>query len=903
MWAGQEGSDWELSKENVQPLRQGRRVAALNSSLQTAGDEQTAQKVAEQRRAFELEIRTYSGDDPLAPWYQYVLWMEQHCPRGGHEGNLDGLLEQCITKFHEERRYHQDPRYVSLWIRLACSSQKTQEIFQCMFQRSIGTSLTAFYTAWAAQYELGGNVRAADKVLAEGERCGAQPADALAEARRKLQTRVASALALYVNTVYEEAGAARGSPITANPGALAARAPPPPRADADWNPRVAVFEPPNDAVKAMYCKDVIYAGAGEVSFEELRAARWKKENKLLLEQRLVAEEIQRSFQEMARRNEEVLRRNEEVLLKNEQLERQLLELKARLPTAPQQGSLSSSAHLGSSNVSAGSSSLPGHNSHSLSSSAVAASPTVNTREAINCVREMLNRTAEAPAARARLQFDDELTGFVPLSDEVSFAVGDLEQFATAAGRVASTPMEHSRERFKSSSSSSGSDMSRQSRCDLSAPAAAQPWQQRPSDGARSCSQRSVVSRWSAPHLTQNSGYLADGSAEISAERPVTGARAAPPPADVGELEPPAEEPAAALSALTLDESPAHPDPWDERLIAALLSQLAVPVHQRQRYERLRGKLPNCALKEIEYGGRRLALTLIGEGAYARVYHALERDTGRALCLKVQPAGGEWEFYVVDEVHRRLASRAGAGQLEFVMPVERVSVFDNGSILSTEYEPAGSLLDVLNKLRHNPGKSIESLVMLLTAEMLGALEAVHAVGVIHGDVKPDNFLLRARALDRRQELLADLTRGGPPQLLQLIDFGRAIDTTLLPPGTTFTRVVTTDGFTCPEMLDGRPWTYQTDLYGAAASAYVLLFGSYLKLVRSAAEPARWTFTGTIRRYWCGSLWSEFFDTFLNIPSCATLPDLAAWRRRFLQQALASRELGECLSTLSLRLRER
>ncbi|XP_037073532.1 mitotic checkpoint serine/threonine-protein kinase BUB1 beta-like [Pollicipes pollicipes] len=654
MWAGQEGSDWELSKENVQPLRQGRRVAALNSSLQTAGDEQTAQKVAEQRRAFELEIRTYSGDDPLAPWYQYVLWMEQHCPRGGHEGNLDGLLEQCITKFHEERRYHQDPRYVSLWIRLACSSQKTQEIFQCMFQRSIGTSLTAFYTAWAAQYELGGNVRAADKVLAEGERCGAQPADALAEARRKLQTRVASALALYVNTVYEEAGAARGSPITANPGALAARAPPPPRADADWNPRVAVFEPPNDAVKAMYCKDVIYAGAGEVSFEELRAARWKKENKLLLEQRLVAEEIQRSFQEMARRNEEVLRRNEEVLLKNEQLERQLLELKARLPTAPQQGSLSSSAHLGSSNVSAGSSSLPGHNSHSLSSSAVAASPTVNTREAINCVREMLNRTvdtslpAEAPAARARLQFDDELTGFVPLSDEVSFAVGDLEQFATAAGRVASTPMEHSRERFKSSSSSSGSDMSRQSRCDLSAPAAAQPWQQRPSDGARSCSQRSVVSRWPAPHLTQSSGYLADGSG----------------------------------SAL----SPAHPDPWDERLIAALLSQLAVPVHQRQRYERLRGKLPNCALKEIEYGER------------------------------LTPAGGEWEFYVVDEVHRRLASRAGAGQLEFVMPVERVSVFDNGSILSTEYEPAGSLLDVLNKLRHNPGKSIESLVMLLTAEM-------------------------------------------------------------------------------------------------------------------------------------------------------------------------------------------
>ena len=35
----------------------------------------------------------------------------------------------------------------------------------------------------------------ADTVLAEGERLGAQPSDELAEARRKLQTRVASALA------------------------------------------------------------------------------------------------------------------------------------------------------------------------------------------------------------------------------------------------------------------------------------------------------------------------------------------------------------------------------------------------------------------------------------------------------------------------------------------------------------------------------------------------------------------------------------------------------------------------------------------------------------------------------------------------------------------------------------
>ena len=61
MWSadragGGDSADWELSKENVQPLRQGRRMDVLNSSLQTCADEQMAQKVAEQRRSAPLGL-------------------------------------------------------------------------------------------------------------------------------------------------------------------------------------------------------------------------------------------------------------------------------------------------------------------------------------------------------------------------------------------------------------------------------------------------------------------------------------------------------------------------------------------------------------------------------------------------------------------------------------------------------------------------------------------------------------------------------------------------------------------------------------------------------------------------------------------------------------------------------
>lgn len=43
-------------------------------------------------------------------------------------------------------------------------------------------------------------------------------------------------------------------------------------------------------------------------------------------------------------------------------------------------------------------------------------------------------------------------------------------------------------------------------------------------------------------------------------------------------------------------------------------------------------------------------------------------------------------------------------------------------------------------------------------------------------------------------------------LQAIDFGRAIDLHLLPDGTQFEGVSTTDGMQCPEMLSGKPWHY-------------------------------------------------------------------------------------------------
>ena len=66
---------------------------------------------------FELALRTYQGEDPIEPWYNYILWIEQTFPNGGKEGNLNTLLEKCIQQFKGNEKYNQDARFFEVWMK------------------------------------------------------------------------------------------------------------------------------------------------------------------------------------------------------------------------------------------------------------------------------------------------------------------------------------------------------------------------------------------------------------------------------------------------------------------------------------------------------------------------------------------------------------------------------------------------------------------------------------------------------------------------------------------------------------------------------------------------------------------------------------------------------------------
>lgn len=172
-------------------------------------------------------------------------------------------------------------------------------------------------------------------------------------------------------------------------------------------------------------------------------------------------------------------------------------------------------------------------------------------------------------------------------------------------------------------------------------------------------------------------------------------------------------------------------------------------------------------------------------------------------------------------------------------------------------PGGSLLDLANLHKLKTGKCMkECLVVYFCIQMLQIVRALHEIKIIHADIKPDNFLVFA---------LPDNTVG-----LQLIDFGCSIDMSLLPPNTTFTRRINTEDFVCCEMLDGREWSYHTDLFCIAATTHVLLFDSYIKVRK---QDGLWSIIAHFPRYFKVDLWNMFFSSLLNQQTgpadCATL----------------------------------
>ncbi|XP_060117325.1 mitotic checkpoint serine/threonine-protein kinase BUB1 beta [Heteronotia binoei] len=184
-----DGNEWELSKENVQPLRQGRVMATLEEAL-AQQDVSSHAAIQQQKREFESEIRFYCGDDPLDVWDRYIKWTEQTFPQGGKESNLSAVLERAVKALSEQQKYYQDPRFLNLWLKFGNCCSEPLDLYSYLHSQGIGTSLAQLYITWAEVLEERGSYKKADLIFQDGLLCKAEPLDKLQSHHRQFQARV-----------------------------------------------------------------------------------------------------------------------------------------------------------------------------------------------------------------------------------------------------------------------------------------------------------------------------------------------------------------------------------------------------------------------------------------------------------------------------------------------------------------------------------------------------------------------------------------------------------------------------------------------------------------------------------------------------------------------------------------
>lgn len=319
---------------------------------------------------------------------------------------------------------------------------------------------------------------------------------------------------------------------------------------------------------------------------------------------------------------------------------------------------------------------------------------------------------------------------------------------------------------------------------------------------------------------------------------------------------------------------------------------------------------------------------LGAGAYAPVYLAesienqgivgIEHDEnhvdGR---MKTNSVGGSrfsfeaikvekgpssaWEFYMIKTAQERLRKASlHSRAVDSVVRAHELHVHQRESFLVEDYRGQGTLLDLVNVLRNDAistahpsdGGLDECLAMFFSIELLRTVEALHATGILHGDIKADNCLVRldeATPADPPTKSLSLLDLGGDEngpfpdprdspayapsgaygwhaKGLALIDFGRAIDMNAFNPNVQFLADWETGTHECNEIREARPWTHQIDLYGIAGVIHVLLFGKYIESapVRASdgANMRTYRIRETLKRYWDREIWSDVFDLLLN-----------------------------------------
>ncbi|MGE0706465.1 MAG: protein kinase [Planctomycetota bacterium] len=196
---------------------------------------------------------------------------------------------------------------------------------------------------------------------------------------------------------------------------------------------------------------------------------------------------------------------------------------------------------------------------------------------------------------------------------------------------------------------------------------------------------------------------------------------------------------------------------------------------------------------------------LGRGAMGQVFVARQDGLERAVALKVLPAAlaGDETF-----VRRFLREARAAAAVKHPNVVGVIDAGEDRGVRYIAFELVeGPSLEALVRAQDPPGEARTRELLLGLAR---GLQAIHAAGLIHRDVKPENVLVRAADGVPR---LADLG------LAKRSEEDGAQETALTVAGA----VLGTPLYMSPEQAVGDPVDGRSDLYSLGLTAHFLTYG--------------------------------------------------------------------------------
>jgi serine/threonine protein kinase len=207
------------------------------------------------------------------------------------------------------------------------------------------------------------------------------------------------------------------------------------------------------------------------------------------------------------------------------------------------------------------------------------------------------------------------------------------------------------------------------------------------------------------------------------------------------------------------------------------------------------------LKRVNVNRRFTVVALTGQGSMSKVQKAIDNDTGRTVCLKVQHV----EKHAAAHARTAADHKPPEGDIAFkVVHPHVVRTYDYGVTPKGEHFIVMEFVEGVSLSFIREAKSADLAQKLeLLAQAAEGLAAVHAAGFIHHDVAAKNFLV-----NREQQV-------------KLIDFGLAV-----PNAPAFRRPGNRTGtllYMAPELIRREAIDEKIDIFSFGAVAFEFLTG--------------------------------------------------------------------------------